>query len=63
METMNNEYLKELVGKTLRLSLKNGFYYKGKILSVGEDFLVILDKVGKKVIISLDTIDTVEVEE
>jgi sRNA-binding regulator protein Hfq len=57
---MDNEYLKELVGKTLRFSLKNGFYYKGEILSVGEDFLVILDKVGKKVIVSLNAIETVE---
>ncbi|MFA6201186.1 MAG: hypothetical protein WC679_12360 [Bacteroidales bacterium] len=57
---MDIDYIRQCVGKQCSVSIENGFYYKGKVLSVGEDYLIILDKVGKKVFLSLKTITRIE---
>jgi len=53
---MDSEYVREYVGKVCKLDLENGYYYHGKILSVGDDSLVLLDKTNRKVILALSII-------
>ena len=53
---MDSEYVREYVGKVCKLDLENGYYYHGKILSLGDDSLVLLDKTNRKVILALSII-------
>ena len=50
----------EWVNKQVRISLKTGMYYKGKVLSSGEDFLKIRDFRDNIVFISLDQISIIQ---
>lgn len=61
---MESEYVREYVGRSVKIDLENGFYYKGKIISVGNESLVIKDINGNKVILALKIIvELKEVEE
>lgn len=53
---MDSEYVRDYIGKMCKIDLDNGYYYHGKILSVGEDSLVLLDKTHHKVILALSII-------
>lgn len=46
----------EYVGKEVKVDLDNGLYYKGLVLSFGEDFLTMRDKNNKLVYISLKNV-------
>jgi len=50
----------EWVGKNVRISLKSGMYYKGKVLSAGDDFLKIRDFKDKIIFIRLEFITIIE---
>jgi len=50
----------EWINKKVRISLKTGMYYKGKVLSAGEDFLKIRDFRDTIVFIRLDMITIIE---
>lgn len=43
----------------VHVTLANGFYYVGLVLDAGEDFLTILDKFGKKVTLTSNSIQTI----
>jgi len=58
MNTMEN--FNEWVGKKIRLSLDGGMYYKGLVLSCGEDFLKIRDFRDKIVFIRIENVNVVE---
>ena len=53
---MDGEYVSGFIGCVCKIDLENGFYYKGKILSVGDDSLVLIDMNGKRVILALSVI-------
>jgi len=50
----------EWINQKVRISLKSGMYFKGLVLSTGEDFLKIRDFREKIVFISLDQITIIE---
>jgi len=56
---MTDEY-KKYIGKEVVLILSNQMRYSGRILSVGNVYLKILDKFGKEVLVVLDQICSVE---
>jgi len=58
-EMMTDEY-KKYIGKEVVLILSNQMRYSGRILSVGNVYLKILDKFGKEVLVVLDQICSVE---
>jgi ribosome maturation factor RimP len=51
--------LSKYVGKYVKIELKNGYFYKGKILGVHESFISIKDINNKFVDISIDAISYV----
>jgi len=57
---MDMEFFKEWVGKKARISLAPNRYYKGLVLSVGEDFLKIKDFKGTTVFIKWENITIIE---
>jgi len=50
----------EWIGKKVRISLKSGMYYKGLVLSSGDNFLKIRDFKDNTVFISLEFITIIE---
>jgi len=48
--------LSKYVGKYVKIDLKNGFYYHGKIISSDDNSISIIDKTGKQIDISEDQI-------
>lgn len=48
------------VGEKVKISLKSGMYYKGLILSVGEDFLKMRDFKDTIVFIRVEHINVIE---
>lgn len=48
--------LSEYDGKRVKIELRNGFYYKGLVLSSGEDYIKIRDKEDKMIFIRVDNI-------
>ena len=57
---MKAEEAKKKIGKSIKLILKNGFHYNGKISDVVGDDLVIIDKFSAEVYISLEDISVFE---
>ena len=49
-----------MIGKKVKVSLKNGRYYKGLVLSQGDDFLTIRDLRDNIVHVRLDFISEIE---
>ena len=60
MMEKQNEWIKKWEGNKVRISLSSGMYYKGLVLSVGEDFIKIRDFRDKIVFIRLENITVVE---
>lgn len=58
---MDKKDLIELEGKEVKLVLENGFYYKCKILSFGDDYIKIRDKNQTISFIVISQIKIVEV--
>ena len=53
--------MSEWVGEKVKVSLSNNkFYYKGTVLSVGEDFIKVRDFKDTIVLISIDKISIIE---
>ncbi len=52
--------MEQYKNKKVRLVLMNGFHYSGLILSLNEDFFVLLDKFGKEVTINKKSIQAIE---
>lgn len=44
------------LGRYVKVDISSGYYYEGKILDVGEDFLMMIDKRGKNVTIAISDI-------
>ena len=42
-ENLNVDFWQRLIGKTIKLFLKNGFKYEGRLIAVCEDFIEIFD--------------------
>ena len=53
---MKKEEAINLLGKKIQVVISNQFRYKGKVLQVNEDSLVVLDKFSNKVSINLNEI-------
>ena len=53
----NNE---EMKGKNVKISLKSGFYYKGLVLSEGDEWLRIRDFRDNIVFILIENISVIE---
>jgi len=51
------------VGKILKINLTNGQYFLGRVISQNGDLITILDKVGKEVLLNLNSIMSLEVKE
>jgi len=52
--------MNDWLNKVVKVSLKNGFYYKGKVLSEGENYIRIRDINGKMVFINFDFVISIE---
>lgn len=52
-----------LLNKNIFVVLNSGFRYNGKVIQIFEDSILILDKFGSKVSLSLDNISICEVKE
>lgn len=57
---MDVKFFDEWVGQKARISLSGGRYYKGLVLSVGEDFLKIRDFRDTIVFIKVENINIIE---
>ena len=57
---MNHESLTKYVGKKVKLSLENGFWYKAKIINVNEDTIDFIDIRGHYVSVHPKTIMMIE---
>ena len=44
------------LSKYVKIDINSGYYYEGKVIDVGEDFLELIDKNGDRVTISLKNI-------
>lgn len=56
--------LNEYVGKVVKIDLKNGFYYKGKVISCDDNSILLTDKHGNKINIAEEQITLIkEMEE
>lgn len=60
---MDKKIIEELNGKKVKIVLENNYYYKARILSVGDDYVKILDMNGKTSFIVLEQIKVLEIEE
>ena len=57
---MDATQIKYFLGKSVRIILKNGFHYTGKVEFLGETSIRICDKFGQPVIISISDISLIE---
>ena len=60
---MEKKDLIEFVGEKVKIILKNNYYYKCSILSVGDDYVKIRDFHDNIVFVVLDEIKLLEVKE
>lgn len=51
------------IGKYIKVSLPNGFFYKGKVIAENDDLITILDITGKEVMLNLKYVIALEVQE
>ena len=54
--------INEWINKRVKVSLSNGFYYKGLVLSEGDSYIRIRDITGKMVFINLGAVISIEEE-
>lgn len=57
---MDHESLIQYVGKQVKLSLENGFWYKAKIISVNEESVTFIELKGHTVSVHPKTIMMIE---
>ncbi len=57
---MDYESLNQYVGKQVKLSLENGFWYKAKIISVNEESVTFIELKGNRVSVHPKTIMMIE---
>jgi len=57
---MDYESLRQYVGKQVRLTLVNGFWYKAKIISVSESSVTFIEMKGNSVSVSPEQIVLIE---
>lgn len=57
---LTTEELKNLIDKRIILFTSKGFTYNCKVISIGEDYIKIIDKYSKIHFISLDYIESLE---
>lgn len=57
---MNHESLIQYIGKQVKLSLENGFWYKAKIISVNIDSVTFIEMKGHHVSVHPKTIMMIE---
>lgn len=53
------EKLDRYIGRSVAISLCNGYFYKGKVVSADENSITILDVTGKNATLHLDSILTI----
>jgi len=53
---MEAEYLRRYLNKKVHLINKDGLHYNGKIVEVGDDSIVFLDKFNKELLFDFDAI-------
>lgn len=54
MNELINERIKQSIGKYVKIFLKNGFRYEGKITNADENYVEILERKGYKIIQIID---------
>lgn len=57
---MDYESLRQYVGKQVRLTLLNGFWYKAKIVSVSKNSITFIEMKGNNVSVSPEQIILIE---
>ena len=57
---METDCLSEYIGKVVKIVLANGFYYKGKVLDVKENTLVLFDIKNNRVTLDGNSINLIE---
>lgn len=57
---MNEEQMKELIDKRVFLETNTGRRYTGKVLSIENGFIKLLDKFNAKVYVSIDELNFIE---
>lgn len=57
---MNDDDIRGFTGKQIKLRLKNGFFYSGKILSVNGDSFKFTDKFGLEMLVAFDAVASIE---
>lgn len=57
---MDHESLNQYVGKQVKLTLENGFWYKAKIISVNEESVTFIELKGNYVSVHPKTIIMIE---
>jgi hypothetical protein len=60
-ENTDIEFFKNLIGQRIRLTLRNRFYYHGRILLLGGSFMKFKDKFGNELIINFNNISNIQV--
>ena len=60
---MDVEFVRNYIGSVCKIEVDNGYYFKGEILTVGGDSLVLIDKNSKRIVLALKVITQIrEVE-
>jgi len=57
---MNQKSLKQYIGQQVFLTLKNGFWYKAKIISISEDTVEFIELKGKRISVSPEQVVMIE---
>ena len=54
MNELINQRIKQSIGKYVKIFLKNGFRYEGKITACDDNYVEVLEKKGYKIIQLID---------
>lgn len=57
---MDFDYVFDYIGKNVKLILSNNYFYKGLIIDVKTDSLILKDITGKRVVLELNSIILLE---
>lgn len=57
---MDKEFIQQYIGKIAKISLTNGYYYKGKVTDVNSEILSLVDIKGKNVTLMISSIMLIE---
>lgn len=56
---MEEKQLRNYEGKEVRILLRNGYTYRGKVVEIGESTLSLFDKFENNIIIDLNAIEMI----